>query len=123
MGPAGSRRALPEAQDVAGDDHALDFGGALADLGELGVAEDSLDRKLRDVTGPPVDLERLGGRLHGHLGGEDLGHGGGGFGGLPRILEGGGPEGEQAGGLDLGAHIGDYALQAAELGGGTPGGA
>src|SRR5262245_62729061 len=69
-----SRARLSKSEQVAGDHHALDLGGALADLGELGVAEHALDRELRDVARPAVDLEGLGRRLHRDLGGEDLGH-------------------------------------------------
>src|SRR5262249_32660493 len=72
---SGGRVTSRQLEDLAGDDHALDLGGALADLGELGVAEDALDRELGDVAGAAVDLDGLGGGLHGGLGGEELGHG------------------------------------------------
>src|SRR5262245_32706075 len=57
----------PEPQDLARDHHALDLGGALADLGQLGVPEHALDRELGDVAGATVDLQRLGGHFHGRL--------------------------------------------------------
>src|SRR5262245_25248896 len=54
MGPRSA-----EIEDGPRDDHPLNLGGAFADLGELGVAEDALDGKLGDVARAAVDLERL----------------------------------------------------------------
>src|SRR5215813_8102081 len=90
-------RVLPEAEDVLGDDHALDLGGALADLRELGVAEDALDGEFRDVAGASVDLKRRGRCLHGDLGGEQLRHGGRRLRRLARVLEGGRAQSEEPG--------------------------
>src|SRR5688500_7098173 len=63
---------LSESEDLTRDHHPLDLRGPLADLGQLGVAEDALDGEFRDVAGPAVDLQRCGRRLHRDLGGEDL---------------------------------------------------
>src|SRR5437667_3467326 len=57
---SGEATTSGQLEDFAGDDHALDLGGALADLGELGVAEDALDREFGDVAGAAVDLHGLG---------------------------------------------------------------
>src|SRR5437588_2134863 len=50
--------ASAELEDLARDNEPLDFGGALADLGELGVAKDALHRKFRDVAGAAMELHR-----------------------------------------------------------------
>ena len=52
------RSADPQAQDLARDHEALDLAGALADLGELGVAQVALDRVLGHVAVAAVDLDR-----------------------------------------------------------------
>src|SRR3546814_4526175 len=49
---------------VAGDDQALDFAGALVDLGDLGVAEVALDRHFLRITHAGVDLHRLRSEEH-----------------------------------------------------------
>src|SRR6266508_350416 len=108
--------ALAEAENVAGYDHALDLRGALADLGQLRVAENALDGKLGDIAGAAMDLQRLGRRLHGDLGGKELGHGGGRLRGPSRVLEGRGAEREESRGLDVGPDVRDHALQPVELG-------
>ena len=47
-GPGGQPRAQtdPQAEDLAGDDEPLDLARPLADLGQLGVAQEALDRVL-----------------------------------------------------------------------------
>src|SRR3546814_9433814 len=59
---------------VAGDDQALDFAGALVDLGDLGVAEVALDRHFLRITHAGVDLHRLVGDPHRRLRSGELGH-------------------------------------------------
>src|SRR3546814_3842110 len=56
---------------VAGDDQALDFAGALVDLGDLGVAEVALDRPFLRITHAGVDLPRLVGDPHRRLRSEE----------------------------------------------------
>src|SRR5439155_15399266 len=70
--------ALPiwsrELEDLPRDDQSLDLGRPLADLGELGIAEDPLDGELGDVARAAVDLHGLARGLHRGLGGEELRH-------------------------------------------------
>src|SRR6266404_9443703 len=62
------------AQELLGDDHALDLVRALVDLGDLGVAHEALDRELAGVAVAAEDLHRVGGHLHGGIGGQALRH-------------------------------------------------
>jgi hypothetical protein len=50
-------------RDLPSDDHALDLGRSLADLGELGVAEDALHQKLGDLARASDDARGPGDRL------------------------------------------------------------
>src|SRR2546428_363105 len=59
---------------LPGNQHPLDLGRSLADLQDLRVPEMAGHRELLDVAVAPVDLDRLPGTLHRHLGGEQLRH-------------------------------------------------
>src|SRR6266478_6328583 len=48
------------AQELLGDDHALDLVRALVDLGDLGVAHEALHRELAGVAVAAEDAHRLG---------------------------------------------------------------
>src|SRR5689334_11528213 len=61
------------AEDVAGDDHALDLAGPLVDLEQLGVAHQLLDGVVLGVAVAAEDLDRVGRRLHGRVGAVGLG--------------------------------------------------
>src|SRR5207253_11408745 len=65
--------ALPEPEDRAGDDQALDLARPLVDLRDLGVAVEALDRELLCVAVAAEDLDRLGRLPPRHLRGEQLG--------------------------------------------------
>src|SRR5580692_12983143 len=54
---------------VSCDDHALDLVGALEDLRHLGLAHVALDGEVAGVPGAAEHLDRVGGDLHGHVGG------------------------------------------------------
>src|SRR5262245_49493816 len=56
--------------DLARDDEALDLVGALVDLSEAHVAEQTLDAVLARIAVAAMDLERVGDMLHRHVGGE-----------------------------------------------------
>src|SRR5882672_664799 len=63
------------AEKMSGDDELLDLRGSLVELGDLGVPEVPLHRVFRDEAVDAVDLDGVRGHAHGHLGGEELGHG------------------------------------------------
>src|SRR6476620_204180 len=61
------------AQQLTGDDQALDLVGALEDLGHLGLAHVALDREVLRVTVATEDLDRIGGDPHRGVGAHQLG--------------------------------------------------
>src|SRR6188474_946803 len=63
-----------QAEEIAGDDHALDLARPLADLRELRVAQVAFDLVLGDVAVPTVDLDRVVRHVAGDLAGEQLRH-------------------------------------------------
>src|SRR5437870_10064950 len=65
-------------QYVARDHELLDLGGSLVELRDLRVAEGALHLVLLDEAIAAVDLDCVRGHLHRRLGGEKLGHRGGG---------------------------------------------
>jgi hypothetical protein len=73
----------PVAQQLPGDDRALDLVGAFVDLGDLGVPVEPLDLEALDVAGAAEDLDRVGGARHRHVAGEALGHRAGRVAGCP----------------------------------------
>src|SRR6266849_2885077 len=83
-------------EKVSGDDELLDLGRPLVELGDLGVPEVPLHRVFRDEAVAAVDLDGVRGHAHGHLGGEELGHGRLGAEGQTLVLEEGRPPREEA---------------------------
>src|SRR5207247_8374461 len=75
------------AEKVSSDDELLDLRRPLVELGDLGVPEVPLHRVLRDEPVAAVDLNGVRGHPHGHLGGEELGHGRLGTEGQAPVLE------------------------------------
>src|SRR3954447_23371263 len=69
------RSANVQAGDGAGDDEALDLGGAFEDRVDLRVAVPPLDRVLAHVAIAAEDLDRLLGDAHGRLPRLELAHG------------------------------------------------
>src|SRR5699024_279558 len=103
------------AENVAGDNDALDLARALVDLGDLGVAHHALNRVILGVAVAAVDLDRLGGDLHGSLGSEQLGGSSVEGEGLAFGLEGSRLVGQQAGSFDGNVHVGEDELGVLEL--------
>src|SRR5262250_1527712 len=66
--------ARSNAEQLLGDDHALDLIRALVDLHDLGVAHVPLDRELARVAVTAEDLYGVGGDLHGGVACPALGH-------------------------------------------------
>src|SRR6185503_19719580 len=110
------RRSGP-AQQVLGHDHALDLVRTLVDLGDLGVAHEALHRELAGVAVAAEDLDRVGGDLHGGVGGQALGRRGLERGaGDPVIDEARGVVHHQARGVHRHRHVREHELDALELG-------
>src|SRR6185369_2626850 len=111
--------ALPhhpaQAQELAGDDQALDLARALADRAQLRVPKVALHRVVLDVAVAPVDLHRLHGHLDGGLAGVELGHGGLHGVLLARVAQRGRPPGQEARGIHLGGHVRDLELDGLEV--------
>src|SRR4051812_6372530 len=63
-------RARAVVVEGAGDHHPLDLVGALEDLHHLGLAHVALDREVAGVAVAAEDLDRVGGDLHGVVGGD-----------------------------------------------------
>src|SRR3954470_6809383 len=60
--------------EVPRDHDALDFGSAFINLGNLGVAEQPLDRIVLHITVAAEDLDCLGRHVHGGLARHELRH-------------------------------------------------
>src|SRR5512138_3685197 len=104
------------AQQLLGDDHSLDLVRALVDLGDLGVAHEALDRELAGIAVAAEDLHRVGGHLHGGIGGQALrGRGLERGAGDPVIDEAGGVVHDQARGVHRHRHVREHELDALEL--------
>src|SRR6266545_3603447 len=71
-----SGASVPWKQEFSGDHEALDLGGALVDLVQLGVPHQLLDRVLLHVPVATEDLDGVRRDLHADVGGEALGVGG-----------------------------------------------
>src|SRR5437660_788710 len=95
---------------LAGDDDALQFVGALADDEERGIAVEALDRELLGIAVAAVDAHRLQADIDGGLGGEQLGHSGLHVAALALVVGVGGLFDEETRGLDLGGHVGELQL-------------
>jgi hypothetical protein len=107
-------------EQAPGDDQLLDLGGALVDLGDLGVPEVPLHLVLLDEAVAAVHLDGVGGDAHRGLRREELGHGRLRPVGRARILAPGRAEREQAGRLDRGRHVGQHPLHHLVLADGHP---
>ena len=104
-------------EQLAGHDDALDLVGALVDLGDLGVAHHPLEREVAGVAGAAEQLDRVGGDLHGDVGGEALGgRAEEGQVGVAALGLGGGDVDHLARGLELHRHVGEHELDALEVG-------
>ena len=97
-------------EQAAGDHEALYLVRALTDDHEGSVTVITFDRKLGRVAVAAVDAHRLGGDLEGSLGREQLGHPRFHVGPLARGQLVGRRSGEEAGRLQLGAHVGQLEL-------------
>ena len=115
-GVGGAGPSCRRAQQLAGDDRALDLVGAFVDLGDLGVAVEALDLEAPDVAAAAEDLHGVGALRHRHVAGEALGHRAGDGGALAGIEALGRIAHQQARGLDVLGHVGEQPLHALELG-------
>src|SRR4051794_35218137 len=103
-------------QELLADHHALDLRGALADQEQRRVAVEALDLVLLRVAVAAVDAEALLDALLAGLRGEQLGHAGLEVRARAGVLHPRGLAGYEAGGLDLGRHIGELELDRLMLG-------
>ena len=112
---AARRRSRLRRQHPVADDAALDLAGALEDRGEPGVAPVALDPPLGRVAVAAVQLHRLAGDPHGHLGGEQLDRRGLLLGRLALVEQVRDllPEGARL--RDLGGHVGEREAQRLEV--------
>src|SRR5580698_1453823 len=74
--PRGGAIRLFLAENLAGDDHALDLAGAFADGAELHVAIKLFGRIVFDEAVAAVDLHRLVGHANSNFAGVEFGHAG-----------------------------------------------
>src|ERR1700709_2013080 len=119
-------------QQLLADNQALDLGGSLADQKQRRVTVEALDLVLLRVAVAAVDAEALLDALLAGLRGEQLGHPGLEAGARAGVLHPRRLAGDEAGGLDLGRHVGELELDRLVLGDrlaeglsappGTPGG-
>src|SRR5262245_39036365 len=86
--------------EMAGDDQSLNLARALADRGQLHVAEELLGRVVLHEAVAAVDLHAVFGGAHGNLARIELGHRGFDAGARPGILERGSPIGQEPRSLD-----------------------
>src|SRR3954465_1760268 len=107
-GPAASD--LVPLQQLAPDHHALDLRGALADQQQRRVAVEPLDLVLLRVAVAAVDAEAFFDAVLAGLRGEELGHPGLEVGALAGVLHPRRFAGDEAGGLELGRHVGELEL-------------
>ncbi|KNB54348.1 hypothetical protein AC230_00205 [Streptomyces caatingaensis] len=115
MRPAPSRREGVLRQ-VARHDDALHLVGALVDLGDLRVAHHPLQRVVARVAVAAEQLDRVGGDLHGGVGGVALGGGAEeGQVAVGALGLGGGRVGQLPGRLQLHRHVGEHELDALEV--------
>src|ERR1700710_472 len=103
-------------QQLLADHNALDLGGALADQEQGRIAVEALDLVLLRVAVAAVDAEALLDALLAGLRGEQLGHPGLEVGARAGVLHPRRLAGDEAGGLDLGRHVGELELDRLVLG-------
>ena len=70
-----SRWWLRAGGQAAADDQPLDLVGAFEDLGDLGFTHEAFDAEVAGVAVAAEHLHRIGGDLHGGVGGDEFGHG------------------------------------------------
>ena len=104
---------------MTGDDHALNLGCTLVDLGNLGITHHALNRIFTGVTVTTVELDGLGRHFHSGLGSKELCHSGIGAVGQVHVLLPGGTAHQQTGSLNLGLEVGPLELGVLELGDST----
>src|SRR3954471_4169478 len=97
-------------QELLPDHHALDLRGSLADQQQRRVAVEALDLVLLRVAVAAVDAEAFFDAVLAGLRGEELGHPGLEVGALAGVLHPRCFAGDEAGGLELGRHIGELEL-------------
>src|SRR4051812_29757329 len=103
-------------QELLADHHALDLRGSLADQQQRRVAVEALDLVLLRVAVAAVDAEALLDALLAGLRGDQLGHAGLQIGTHAGVLHPRRLTGDEAGGLDLGRHVGELELDRLVLG-------
>ena len=110
--PDAPLRLIPHAavEQLLRDDQAMDLVRALVDLGPLGVAHQALDRVVARVTRAAVDLDRVGGDLHGGVRGVHLGHAARCIDRPAGVTHAGRAPGEEPRRLDAGRGIGEHGL-------------
>src|SRR6476620_4929238 len=113
---AASSSDLVPLEELLADNHALDLRGALADQQQRRVAVEALDLVLLRVAVAAVDAEALLDALLADLRGEQLRHPGLEVGALAGVLHPRRLAGEEAGGLDLGGHVGELEMDRLVLG-------
>src|SRR3954447_20418304 len=97
-------------EELLADNHALDLGGSLADQQQRRVAVEALDLVLLRVAVATVDAEAFFDAVLAGLRGEELGHPGLEIGALAGVLHSRRFAGDEAGGLELGRHVGELEL-------------
>src|SRR3954447_15687973 len=97
-------------QQLLADHHALDLRGPLADQQQRRVAVEALDLVLLRVAVAAVDAEAFFDAVLAGLRGEELGHPGLEVGALAGVLHPRRFAGDEAGGLELGRHVGELEL-------------
>ena len=106
---------LGAAQQLAGDDEALDVAGAFVDLHPFGVAQVALDRVVVGIAPSAVHQDRLVRGAQGGLGGEEFGGGSGPTAGLALVLQPGGMVHQVAGRVHVGGHVSQRRLDHLEV--------
>src|SRR5436190_13323209 len=105
--PGFEASARPRQEDLARDDESLDLRRSLVELEELCIAHELLDGVLLHVAVAAEDLDGVCRHLHRGVGGEAFRIRGLERRALAPIQQPGGLPRQQAGGLDLGGHVGD----------------
>src|SRR3954447_9244088 len=107
---AASSSDLVPLEELLADNHALDLGGSLADQQQRRVAVEALDLVLLRVAVAAVDAEAFFDAILAGLRSEQLRHPGLEVGALAGVLHPRRFAGDEAGGLELGRHVGELEL-------------